>query len=125
MARVEVVGRLAEIVQADDPFGVAEAGYQRRDVLFQVDVLDSLGDGRTQKHQPVLLVAGEAAAVGFPPAAYQHRRRAVGQQPRDVHLAADIVQAQLDQSGTLLDQVPMLGKNHLVTTTANADADHG
>ena len=41
---VEIVGRLAEVVQADDPLGAAETRNRRGDVLFQIDVLDPLGD---------------------------------------------------------------------------------
>ena len=52
---VQVVGRLAEIVEADDPLRAAEAGDRRGHVVLQVDVLDPLGDRRPQQHQPLLL----------------------------------------------------------------------
>ena len=61
---LEIVGRLAEVVQADDPLGLAEARNRAGDVFFQVDVLDALGDRRPQQQQPLLLAAGELAAVG-------------------------------------------------------------
>ena len=51
----EIVGRLAKIVQADDPFRAAETGDRAGDVLLQVDVLHPFGNGRPQQQQPLLL----------------------------------------------------------------------
>jgi hypothetical protein len=54
-----------------------------------------------------------------------HRRGAVGQQAPQVHFAVDVVQPQLDQFGSLLDQVSMLGDHVAVAAAGNADANHG
>ncbi len=54
---LQVVGRLAEIVQADDPLGLAVTRDHRGDVFFQIDVLDPLGDRAAQQHQPLFFGA--------------------------------------------------------------------
>ena len=55
---VQIVGRLAEVVQADDPLGLAEARDRAGDVVFQIDVFDAFGDRAAQQHQPLLFAAG-------------------------------------------------------------------
>ena len=122
---VEIVGRLAEVVQADDPLGAAETRNRRGDVLFQVDVVHALGDRAPQQQQPLILAAGKLPAVDGPAAGDDHRARPVGHQPPQVHLAVDVVQPQFDQLGALVDQVPMLRNHVSVPAAANADADHG
>ncbi len=121
---VEVVGRLAEVVQADDPLGASETGDRRGHVVFQIDVLDALGDGGPQQQPALLLAAGELPAVGGPAASDDHRAGPVGHQPLQVHLAVDVVQPQFDQTGALVDQVPILGDHVPVPAAANADANH-
>ena len=61
---LEVVGRLAEVVEADDPLRLAEAGNAGGDVVFQVDVFNAFGDGRPQEELPLLLRARPFAAIG-------------------------------------------------------------
>ena len=39
-------------------FVLPKRGIVAGDVVFQVDVLDALGDGAAQQHQPLLLGAG-------------------------------------------------------------------
>ncbi len=96
---VQVFGRLAEVVVADDPLGFAEARNRAGDILFQIDVLDAFGDGGPQQQQPRLLGPLPAAAIDLPAAGDDHRRGPIGQQPLEVHLAVDVIQAQLDQLG--------------------------
>ena len=122
---VEVVGRLAEVVQADDPLGLAESRNRRGDVVLQIDVLDALGNRRPQQQQPLLLAAGELPAVDRAAAGDDHRAGPVGHQPPQVHLAVDVVQPQFDQLGALVDQVPMFGNHVPMPAAANADANHG
>ena len=69
---VEVVGRLAEIVETDDPLGLAVARNLGGNVVFQVDVIDALDDGRPQQKLTLLLRAGPLAAVGRPTAGDDH-----------------------------------------------------
>ena len=59
----QIVGRVAEVVVADDPLRLAEAGNLAGDVVFQVDVLDAVGDRLAEQHQPRVFVAGVLAAV--------------------------------------------------------------
>ena len=75
--------------------------------------------------QPLLLAAGVLAAVGLPPAGDHHRAGAIGHQPLDVHLAADVIHAQLDELRPLLDQVPVFGHDVTVPAATYADANHG
>ena len=122
---VEVVGRLAEVVQTDDPLGASETGDRRGDVVFQIDVLDPFGDGGPQQQPALLLAADEFTAVGSPAASDHDRAGPVRHQPLQVHLSVDIIQPQFDQTGTLVDQVPKLGDHVPVPAAANADANHG
>jgi hypothetical protein len=40
----KVVGRLAEVVVADDPLGLPEPANLARDIFFQVDPVDAFGN---------------------------------------------------------------------------------
>ncbi len=121
---VEVVGRLAEIVEADDPLGLAEAGNAGGDVVFQVDVFDAFGDRRPQQQLPLLLRARPFAAVGRAAAGDDHRAGPIGEQPLEVDVPVDVVQSQFDQLGPLLDQVPVFGDHVPMPAAADADANH-
>ena len=74
---------------------------------------------------PLLFAAGPLAAVVLAAAGDDHRRRAIGQQSLEVHLAVDVVEPQLDQLRPLLNQVPMLGDHVAVAAAGDADANHG
>ncbi len=100
---IEVVRRLAEVVEADDPLGLAESRNLPRDIFIQVDVLDALGDGRAEQQDPLLFAADELAAVGAAAAGDNHRTGPVGHQPPQVYVAVDVVQAELDQFRSLVD----------------------
>ena len=121
----EIVGRLAEIVEADDPFRAAEAGDGCGQIILQVDVLHPFRNRRPQQQRPLLLAAGELAAVGRPPAGDDHRARPVRHQPPEVDFSVEVVQPQLDQAGALIDQVPILRDHVPMPAAANAYADHG
>ena len=121
----EVVGRLAEVVVADDPLGLAEAGDLAGDVLFEIDVLDPLGDGRPQQHQALIFAAGEFSPVRGAAAGDDDRAGPVGDQPLDVRLAVDVIDAEFDELGALLDEVAVFGDDVAMAAAADADADHG
>ena len=101
----EIVGRVAEAVVADDPLRLAEARNLAGDVVFQVDVLDAVGDRLAEHDQPRLLAARVLAAVLLAAHGDDRRARPILEQPLDVHPRADVIEAQLDQLGPLLDQV--------------------
>ena len=122
---VEVVGRLAEVVEADDPLRLAEAGNAGGDVVFQVDVFDAFGDGRPQEELPLLLRAGPFAAVGRAAAGDDHGAGPIGEQPLDVDGPGDVVQPQFDQLGPLLGKVPVFGDHVTMAAAADTDANHG
>ncbi len=63
MNLLQVVGGFPEVVQADDPFGLAIARNRASDVFLEVDVLDSLGDRGTQQHQPIFFPAAVLATI--------------------------------------------------------------
>ncbi len=52
MDLAEVLGRLREVMQADDALRLAEAGNRAGDVVLQVDIVDALGNCRAEQHQP-------------------------------------------------------------------------
>ena len=122
---VQIVRRFAKVVQADDPLGLAVAGNLVGDVLFQVDVLDPLGDRRAQQHQPSLRAAVVLAAVLLAANGDDHRAGPVGQHALQIDLAVDVIEPQLDELGTLLDQVLVLGDHVAMAAAADADANHG
>ena len=121
---VQVVGRLAEVVMADDPLGAAETRNLAGDVLLEIDVLDPLGNRRPQEHQPLLFGAGVFSALRRAAAGDDDRAGPVGHQPLDVHFAVDVVHAEFDELGALFDQVPVFGDHVTMSAAADADADH-
>ena len=124
MDLLEVVGRLAEVVEADDPLGLAEAGDLAGDVLFEIDVLDPFGDRGPQEHQALVFAAGEFSPIGGPAAGDDDRAGPVGDQPLDVRFAVDVVDAEFDELGALLDEVAVFGDDVAMSAAADADADH-
>ena len=67
--------------------------------------------------------------VNFPPSTGRRQVITTGQgrsatSRLQVHVAVDVVQAQFDQLGALLDQVPMFRDHVPVPAAANADANH-
>ncbi len=120
----QILGRLAEVVQADDPLGLAVAGDRRRDVFFEVDVFDPLGDGRAQQHAALLFAAAVLAAVVRPPAGDDHGAGPIGKQTLEVDVAVDVVQPQFDQLGALVDQMLVFRDDVPMTAAADADANH-
>ena len=120
----EVLGRLAEVVEADDPLGLAEAGNGGGDIVFQVDVLDPFGDGRPQEELPLLFRPVPLPAVGGAAAGDHYGARPLGDQAAEVDGPADVVQPQLDQLGPQLGEVPMFVDHETVAAAADADANH-
>ena len=101
----QVVRRVAEVVVADDPLRLAEPRNLAGDVVFQIDVLDAVGDRLAEHDQPGFFAARVLAAVLLAADGDHRRARPVLQQPLDIHPRADVVQPQLDQLGPLLHQV--------------------
>jgi hypothetical protein len=75
----EVVGRLAKVVQADDPLGLAVPRNRRRRVFLQVDIVHAFGDGAAQEHPPLFFRTAVFAAVLRSPQGQNHRTRPLGQ----------------------------------------------
>ena len=125
MQAVEVSGRFSEVVVANNPFCLTEARDLCRDVFFQVDVVGSFSDRRAQQHQSGLFEVGEFSAVTLPPTGHDYRAGSVVEQSLDVDAAMDVVQAQFDQFGALVDQVTMFGDYVPVTAASDANTDHG
>ena len=121
---VKVVGRLAEIVETDDPLGLAVAGDFAGNVVFQVDVFDAFDNCRPQQELTLLLRAGPFAAVGRAAAGDDHGARPIGKQATDVDGPADIVQTQFDQLGPLLGKVPVFGDHVTMAAATDTDANH-
>ncbi len=120
----QVLGCLAEVVQADDAFRLAVDRNLVGDVRLQIDVLDAFRDRGPQQHQPRLLAALPLALVLQPPTRGDHRAPALAKQPLQIDLPADVVQTDLDQLSTLLHQVSMFRHHMPVTTTRNTHANH-
>ena len=83
-------------------FVLPKRGICAGDVVFQIDVLDAVGDRLAEQDQPGFLAARVLAAVLLAADGDDRRARPVLQQPLDVHARADVVEAQLDQLGALL-----------------------
>ena len=124
MDRRQLLGRLAEIVVADNALRLAEAGNRAGNILLEVDVIDSLGDRRSQQHQPLLLVADPLAAIDLATAGNKHGAGPLIQQPLEIHVAGDPIQPQFDEPSPRFHQVLMLGKHVPMPTPTNADTDH-
>ena len=122
---VEVVGRLAEVVKADHPFRLAETGYARSNVVFQIDIIDAFGNRRPQEKLPLFLRALPLAAIRWAAAGDDHRARPIGKQPLEIDRPVDIVQPQFDQLGPLLGKVPVFSDHVTVAAAADTDANHG
>ena len=65
---VQVLGRLAEIVQADDSLRLPKARNFARNVLLQIDVIDAFHNGQTEKNLPLGLGSLPPSTVRFPAA---------------------------------------------------------
>ena len=61
--RLYVLGSLHKIMITDDAFGFSIAGDLPRDVFFQVNVVDTLGNCLTQQRQAVDVAGGPLAAI--------------------------------------------------------------
>ncbi len=120
----KVVRRVAKAVITDDSFRLAEPRYLVGDVVFQIDVLDSVGDCLAEHDHPRFFAAGVFAAVYFPTNGDHRRTRPVFEQPLDIYPRADVIQPQLDQLGPLLYQMGELGQHVFMTAAAYADANH-
>ena len=114
----QVLGSLAEVVQADDALRLAVDRDPVGNVRLQIHVLHPFGDGGPQQHQPRLLTPLPLALVLQPPARDNHRAPALAKQPLQIDLSADVVQADLDQLSALLHQMSMFRHHVPVTTRA-------
>src|SRR5690606_10072515 len=77
-----------------------------------------------QHHEACVLAGGELPAILL--AAHRNDRRtgAILEEPLNIDARADVIEAQLDELGTLLHQVLMLRKHVFVAAAADADANH-
>ena len=100
-----------EVMVADDPLGLAETANLAGDVHFQVDVVDAQRDGFPNELLPFFFVAAPKTAVDAAPDREHRRRRAILQDPLQVGIAAQAVDAQLDQLDSGLSGfLPLLGE---------------
>ena len=95
-----------------------------RDVFFQVNVVDTLGNCLTQQRQAVDVAGGPLAAIFFAAAGRDDGAAAIGEQAFDVHRAADVVQTQLDQLSPLFSDMASFCNHATVATTADTNANH-
>jgi hypothetical protein len=115
----QIIGRVAEAVIADDPLGLAEAGNLPGDVIFKIDILDAIGDRFAKHDQPGFFAADVLAAVLLAAHGDDRLAGSLLQQPLDIYARADVIQAQLDQLGTLFAQVLMFCEHVFVPATAD------
>ncbi len=120
----EVAGGALEVVVTDDPLGLAVAADLPGDVVLEIDVFDPLDDRRPEHELPRLLAAGPMPAVDGAPAGGDHRAGPVAQEPFDLHVALDEVEAQLDQTDPVLRQELVLGDDVPVPAAGDPHADH-
>jgi hypothetical protein len=116
---------LAEVVVADDPFRLSVARNRRRDVLFQIDVIDARRDRGPQQNLSLALRLGPFAAVVLATAGENGRTRPFREQSLEIHRTHDPIDAQLDQPNALFGQILVFGDHLAMPPPPNADANHG
>ncbi len=73
----------------------------------------------------MLFRAGPFAAITLSPAGDDDGTRPIVQEPLEIDLTVNVVEAELDELGALADKVLLLGDHVPMTATGNAYANHG
>ncbi len=95
----EVLGRLLEVVVADDPLRVAVAADAAGDVGLEVDVVGPAGDGGAEQGLPLFLAAAPASLLLCPAAGADDGSGPLGQQDMQVGRVVEPIEPQFDELG--------------------------
>ncbi len=120
---LEILRRFVKIVIADDAFGLAVSGNRGRDILFQVDVVHSFGDGGPKNELPLLFSPPKPSPITFSAARHDHRAGTFVEEPLHVDRTIDVVEPNFDQLHALLRKIPMLCDHMPMASSSNADTN--
>ena len=123
MNLLEVRGRFAHVVIADDAADLAETRNGVGDVGFEIDPIEATDDALAQQHATFVFGAGPTTAVFASAHRRHHRTGFVGQQTLEVRRLGNEVEAHLDQSGSAFGGLLNLGQHHLVARPADNHAN--
>ncbi len=124
MHLVQIGGSFIKIVQTDNSFGGTVPRNLLGNIILQINVVDAGGNGTAQDHQTLFLGFVPPSSIFTSTAGHHDRAWSLGQQSPQINTSADIVHAQLDDVGTVLSQMFVLGYHGLVATTTNGNAQH-
>ena len=120
----DVDRRGLHVVVADDPLGLAEPTDLGGDVHLEVDVIDPQGDGLPEELLALVFVAAPEAAVDAAADREDEWRRPVLEDPLQVGIPPEAIDAQLDQIHAGLGRfLPFLRQRRMPPTT-DRHADH-
>ena len=113
-----------KVVMADNPPRRTKAWDRGGDVVFEVDVVDSLTNRRAQHQLPRRFVVLPVAAIDRAAAGHNRRAGPIAQQPLDLDGALNEIETQFHQPDAVLGEKLVLGDHMPVASASYTHTDH-